>query len=229
MKRRSFIRALTAAPAAPLLIAQQAPAPPAAAPPAAPPGQRARAVQGVQQFATASPDTVAAAAPSFFNAGQFAALRRLGSLLVPPRDGYPGAQETGAPEFLDFLIGVSPADSQHLYLNGLDALNAQANKQFGKSFAVLFAIGEGLCRDDVVNRCDAHHKAVTMNDERTRKQFFIRNRSPFEILQIVQYVKGSGVSCPGRVPGRLEHHAVNLYRQRFGFLVAHSCDSQSSM
>jgi hypothetical protein len=137
MKRRSFIRALTAAPAAPLLIAQQAPAPPAAAPPAAPPGQRARAVQGVQQFATASPDTVAAAAPSFFNAGQFAALRRLGSLLVPPRDGYPGAQETGAPEFLDFLIGVSPADSQHLYLNGLDALNAQANKQFGKSFADL--------------------------------------------------------------------------------------------
>jgi hypothetical protein len=137
MKRRHFIRALTAAPAAPLLIAQQAPAPPAPAAAAAPAGLRSRAGQAVQQFVTASPDAAAAPAPSFFNAGQFAALRRLGSLLVPSRNGYPGASEAGAPEFLDFLIGVSPADSQQLYRNGLDALNAQANRQFRKSFADL--------------------------------------------------------------------------------------------
>ena len=137
MKRRRFIQALTATPAAPLLIAQQAPTPQTPAAAAAPPGQRGRAGQAVQQFATASPDAAAAAAPSFFNADQFAALRRMGSLLAPPRDGYPGAPEAGAPEFLDFLIGVSPADRQQLYRNGLDALNAQANKQFKKSFADL--------------------------------------------------------------------------------------------
>jgi len=120
-----------------MLMAQQTPAPPAPAAAAAPAAQRGRAGQAVQQFAAASPDAVAAAAPSFFNAGQFAALRRLGSLLVPARNGYPGAPEAGAPEFLDFLIGVSPADSQQLYRNGLDALNAQANRQFRKSFADL--------------------------------------------------------------------------------------------
>jgi uncharacterized membrane protein YgcG len=134
MKRRSFIRALTAAPAAPL-IAQQTPPPPAAAPAPAP---ASRAAAGsVQQFAIASPDTVASIAPSFFTAPQLAALRRLGNLMLAPRGGYPGAVEAKAPEFLDFLIGVSPADSQQLYRNGLDALNAQANKQFKKSFADL--------------------------------------------------------------------------------------------
>jgi hypothetical protein len=85
----------------------------------------------------ASVDASAAPAPSFFTAAQFGALRRLGNLLAAPRDGFPGAVEAKAPEFLDFLIGVSPADSQQLYRNGLDALNAQALKQFKKSFADL--------------------------------------------------------------------------------------------
>jgi hypothetical protein len=132
MKRRQFIRALTAAPAAPLLKAQQT-----AAPGPAPAAQRGRVGQPVPQFATAQPDAAAAPAPSFFDVGQFDALRRLGDLLAPARDGYPGATEAGAPEFLDFLIGVSPAESQQLYREGLDALNAQANKQFGKGFAEL--------------------------------------------------------------------------------------------
>jgi len=51
--------------------------------------------------------------------------------------GNPGAIECGAPEFLDFLIGASPADRQRLYRNGLDMLNAHARKQFNKSFAEL--------------------------------------------------------------------------------------------
>ena len=72
-----------------------------------------------------------------------------------------------------------------------------------------------------------NYETVTMNSYRTGKQFFKRYGSPFEILQIGQYVKGSCVGRPGRVPGRLEHRAVNFYRQRFRFLVGHSCDSQS--
>lgn len=43
--------------------------------------------------------------------------------------------DCNVPEFLDFLIGVSPADRQQLYRNGLDALNQQAGKQFSKPFA----------------------------------------------------------------------------------------------
>jgi len=56
---------------------------------------------------------------------------------MPPMRGNPGAIECGAPEFLDFLIGASPADRQRLYRNGLDMLNAHARKQFNKSFAEL--------------------------------------------------------------------------------------------
>jgi hypothetical protein len=61
----------------------------------------------------------------------------LSGLIQPPLRGNPGALDCGVPEFLDFLIGVSPADRQQLYRGGLDALNTQAKKQFSKSFADL--------------------------------------------------------------------------------------------
>jgi len=79
------------------------------------------------------------APPSFFNAPQFAALQRLGGLLQPPLKGRPGALDCGAPEFLDYLIGVSPADRQQLYKTGLDSLNSKSKKQYGKTFADLDA------------------------------------------------------------------------------------------
>ncbi len=86
-----------------------------------------------------SPDNVAEPETRFFTAAQFAALRKLSDLLMPPMRGNPGALDAAAPEFLDFLVGVSPADRQALYRNGLDALNARAKKQFNKGFADLDA------------------------------------------------------------------------------------------
>ena len=59
----------------------------------------------------------------FFSAPQFAALKRVSSLLMPKTDKAPGALEADAPGFLDFLIGKSPADRQELYRTGLDLLN----------------------------------------------------------------------------------------------------------
>lgn len=140
MKRRRFMQALAAVPAAPL-VAQQA-APPTATPQAPPAGRggggRFGGAQATPPLETTAADLVAdPAAPSFFNAQQFAALRKLGGLLQPPLKGNPGALDCGAPEFLDYLIAVSPADRQQLYKGGLDALNAQARKQFGKTFADL--------------------------------------------------------------------------------------------
>ena len=75
------------------------------------------------------------ALPRFFNAPQFAALRKLCDTLLPPLNSLPGALEAGTPEFLDFLIGKSPAERQHIYTAGLDALNAQATKRFKQAFA----------------------------------------------------------------------------------------------
>jgi hypothetical protein len=141
MKRRRFVTALVAAPAAaPALFAQQPapPASPAVGPPAAARGRGAPAAQDTK-LEVVGPDNVAEPETRFFTATQFAALRKLSDLLMPALRGNPGALDAAAPEFLDFLIGVSPADRQSLYRNGLDALNARAKKQFNKNFADLDA------------------------------------------------------------------------------------------
>jgi Gluconate 2-dehydrogenase subunit 3 len=127
MKRRRFIQTLAAAPAvavpaAPTLQAQQ-------------PAGATRPQEEAPKFELATPDAVAEAAPHFFSAPQFAALRKLSDTLMPPLGGMPGALDAKAPEFLDFLIGASSADRKLLYKTGLDSLNAQAQKRFGKPFA----------------------------------------------------------------------------------------------
>lgn len=128
MKRRRFIQTLTATPAivAPVVRAQQ-PTGPGTSPP--------RPQEEAPKLELATPDLAAEMTPRFFTAPQFAALRKLSDILLPPLNGLPGALEAQAPEFLDFLLGASPADRQQLYRAGLDALNAQAMKQFKKPFA----------------------------------------------------------------------------------------------
>lgn len=84
---------------------------------------------------TSVADAVADMAPRFFNPQQFAALQKLGAVLMPPLNGAPGSAEAHAPEFLDFLIGESPAERQQLYRDGLDALNAAARRRFNRPFA----------------------------------------------------------------------------------------------
>lgn len=149
MKRRGFIRALAATPAVPALIAQQSA--PQTAPPATPVvplpggrgagrgGGRGGAAADVPHIPLTSGNDVAEGVHRFFTAPQYATLRKLGAILVPPVKENIGALDTDAPDFLDFLISVSPADRQTLYRTGLDGLNAQARRQFNKPFADLEA------------------------------------------------------------------------------------------
>ncbi|MGZ4836063.1 MAG: gluconate 2-dehydrogenase subunit 3 family protein [Terriglobales bacterium] len=123
MKRRRFIQALAATPAAPALIAQQ------------PQPVQTAATPAEASLRYAVPDAAAEPVLHFFTAQQFAALRKLSDILNPPVSGAPGALEAKAPEFLDFLLSQSAADRQQLYRIGLDGLNAQARKRFTKSFA----------------------------------------------------------------------------------------------
>lgn len=81
------------------------------------------------------PDAVAQTNATFFSQQQLATLRRLSEILLPPLKGYPGAIDAGTPEFLDFLVGVSPSDRQQMYQSGLDRLNAEAKQHFGVPFA----------------------------------------------------------------------------------------------
>lgn len=146
MKRRDFLHSLAAAPAVAVPALQQPPSPPAptsqapttpATPQAPAPAQTPSSPPppaAVPVLETVPPDAAAAAVPRFFTPPQAAALRRLSDILVPPLDGAPGALDAGAPEFLDFLIGKSPAERQSLYRHGLDALQAQAHQRFDTSF-----------------------------------------------------------------------------------------------
>ncbi len=134
---------LVAAPAAAPALFAQPPAPQPAPQPAGAPTLGGRGPGGPSaldiKLDVVSPDNVAEPEARFFTPAQFAALRKLSDLLMPPLRGNPGALDAAAPEFLDFLVGVSPADRQALYRSGLDALNARARKQFNKNFADLDA------------------------------------------------------------------------------------------
>lgn len=144
IQRRSFVRSLLIAPAVPAgLAAQQAAssATPQTTPqqPTPQPNTPARQVPNqpreIPFLKTTPPDLSAETDARFFTADQFAALEALARILVPPMKGNPGAVDAHAPEFLDFLIGASPADRQKIYRTGLDALDAQAKKRFHKPFA----------------------------------------------------------------------------------------------
>jgi hypothetical protein len=140
MKRRGFFKTFAALPAAKALIAQTPP-PAATQQSTTPAPTAARGGRGgppnIPAFAETAPEVVADSQTAFFAPAQFAALRRLSALLMPPINGNPGAVECQAPEFLDFLIGASPAGRQHLYRDGLDLLNSTAKTRFQKNFADL--------------------------------------------------------------------------------------------
>ena len=148
MKRRRFVQSIVAAPAASALFvevgeAQKAPPPGNPGNPA--PGVPQNPTRGAQPPGSASqelprleasvPDVAADTTPKFFTQTQFEALRHLCEFLHPAVDNRPGAVEAHAPEFLDFLIGESPAERQELYRKGLDALDSESGKRYRKPFA----------------------------------------------------------------------------------------------
>ena len=136
MKRRSFVQALTAIPAAAPLYSQQ-PAPQPV--PAGRGGGRGAMAPDDTKLEIAVAEAAADPLPHFFTAAQFGALQRVSDILAPAGAASPGALAAQAPEFLDFLVGKSSADRQNLYRAGLDGLNAEAKKQFGRAFVDLDA------------------------------------------------------------------------------------------
>lgn len=77
------------------------------------------AAQELGKIPLSAADAVAAGLPRFLSAAEFKAFAELARTLIPAHDDRPGAIEAGAPEFLDFLLGQSPAAVQQLYRQGL--------------------------------------------------------------------------------------------------------------
>src|SRR5580698_11192090 len=144
MQRRDFVKAIVAASmTARSMFGQQAagtqvaPSTPPPTPVAPGPVPWMRGLMEVKPLPITPPvpDVVAQTNAHFFTDQQMATLRRLSEILLPPLNGFPGAVDAGAPEFLDFLIGASPSDRQQMYRSGLDRLDAEARKHAGVSFA----------------------------------------------------------------------------------------------
>jgi hypothetical protein len=162
MRRRDFVKGILAASAsARALAAQQATAAAQASPLTAPhtmPPQGPVApgpvpwMRGLMEvkpldLKTLVPDSVAQTDAHFFTEQQTATLHKLCELLMPPLNGYPGALDAGTPEFLDFLIGVSPRERRQMYLSGLDWLDAESQRKFSAAFAkTTNVLADGLIR-----------------------------------------------------------------------------------
>jgi hypothetical protein len=135
MRRRDFVRAVLAVGAAPkALLAKQAAAP--APPPAPVPWLLGLNAKTPMPHVEAA-EEVATAQLRFFSPQQMAVLTRLSDALMPPVGDKPGAVQAKTPVFLDFLIGSSSMERQHLYSRGLDWLEAQSKNKFNAEFAQL--------------------------------------------------------------------------------------------
>lgn len=155
MKRRDFVKGLAVASAAAgtALGQQKAPQPKSPADtPVVDQGAQATApntasapaanerLQRITQFHTPNipvtqPDAVATTDTRYFTPARYATLIAFSKAVMPGGQGYPGAVDAGAPEFLDFLIGGSPAERQAMYNSGLDRLNADSMKECKVPFA----------------------------------------------------------------------------------------------
>ncbi|MEO7144840.1 MAG: gluconate 2-dehydrogenase subunit 3 family protein [Bryobacteraceae bacterium] len=109
----------------------------------APAAATARTIEEFPKLTVVSTEAVADPAPTYLTPPQFAALRKLGDLVVPASSGRPGASQANAAEFLDFLLAQSPSNRQELYGDGLDRLQADAHRLHGKAFEDLTASEAG--------------------------------------------------------------------------------------
>lgn len=75
------------------------------------------------QIPTTAAEAVSMGLSKFFSTADLESFALLGDAVVPAFDGRPGARDAEAADFLDFLIGQSPADVQALYRSGLATWN----------------------------------------------------------------------------------------------------------
>jgi len=150
MKRRRFFQTAIAIPTGTALLAQQEPSPkptqqPREMTPPSAPSMEYPKIDG------SMPDQAAAPVLHFFSAAQLAALKHLSDMIMPAGDK-PGALDAQVPEFLDFLIGKSPADRQKVYTAGLDALNKLSMAKEKKPFPELDAAAAAALIDPAMKQ-----------------------------------------------------------------------------
>ena len=71
---------------------------------------------------------------AFFGAAQRATLDRLSEIIIPADESSPGAHEAGVVEYLDLLVGHSPASRQREWRQGIEVVEGAAQARYGRGF-----------------------------------------------------------------------------------------------
>jgi Gluconate 2-dehydrogenase subunit 3 len=79
----------------------------------------------------------AAPAPRVFSAAQFRTLEALVEAILPADERSPGAREARVADYVDLLLSESDDATRRPWLDGLAALDGEAERRFGAPFARL--------------------------------------------------------------------------------------------
>lgn len=74
--------------------------------------------------------------PSYFSASEYGTIDVLTGLIIP-KDESPGAQEAGVAEFIDFMAAHGETAIQQPLREGLQWLDATANRSYGAGFTAI--------------------------------------------------------------------------------------------
>ncbi|MEO5896019.1 MAG: gluconate 2-dehydrogenase subunit 3 family protein [Vicinamibacterales bacterium] len=75
--------------------------------------------------------------PKALSLAQFATLEALVDAIIPADERSPGAKAARVPDYIDLLLSESTEEFRRGWLDGLNALEADATARFGSSFARL--------------------------------------------------------------------------------------------
>ncbi len=117
-----------------------------------------------QDQAQASPQSKSAYQLQFFTPQEYGMINHLSEVIIP-KDDTPGAQETGVPEFIDFMT-ANDDEIQQPFRAGLHWLNAKAHKLYGQPYLNLPSADQ----DAILRRLA--YKSEQSNEDIEGQQFF---------------------------------------------------------
>jgi len=76
----------------------------------------------------------AAFQPKFFTPAENELVTLISDLIIPTDEKSPGAKEARVNEFIDLMISEADGDERALWRDGLQAMNRESGRRFGKTF-----------------------------------------------------------------------------------------------
>jgi len=139
--------------------------------------------------------------PLFLSPEQAALVADIAEVIIPRTDT-PGAKDVGVPEFIDKMLhDVYPADGQQRFIAGLQAFEADAEKQFGKPYLKLAAMQRAQLIQQVHDAALQKERQDHQPDKSSRRPFILMTKeltllgfftSEPGATQVLQYVAVPG-------------------------------------